>query len=273
MFQTTSFSKLLDNVLTGADKGLQTVQDKWATAHYRLYESARQAGVSEQKLRQIDANSEWILGAVMGTILALLVGVALFSWLRPAPQAEINGIVAETSVTTSEVMPAHTILSNPQKTAHIGFAIAQKTALDWQPDAQLLNATATWGSSNNPDAFQAESATWLYSFYSPAAKRVALFAVNDETKILADNPVSKQYTLLPAGNWHTDSNKVVTTLMEMGGREFVAQHGTSNLTLSLSVTNNQILWMADLIAEQTGAFVSVTMDANSGETIDFEQIQ
>ncbi len=219
---------------------------------------------------------ELLIGACIGMVLALIAGIGLFIVLRldSTDVPPTAGIVdLDTAVQSNANASANGLAQAPPQSAHISFVAAQREAVLWHEDAQLLNATATWASGTTLENFMPNNAVWAYAFYSPSSDRVALISVTEETQIYPDQPANEAVHPIAPGAWQMDSVELVELLMNNGGKQFLQSNGRSALTLSLGKNQNRIEWLADLISDETGAFLSIVTDANSGEILLLEEMQ
>jgi len=216
---------------------------------------------------------EWILGILLVVLLAVVVVLSLLFWFRP--QTRTAGLPAGNSATVVAARAAE-IEPTPAfegKTAQVAYAAAQQAAAAWQSDAQLLNATATWPQGASTEELLDGASSWGFTFYAPAAGRVAAISVvDDDASVVSEGPHRQETPLLDASGWNVDSRQVVELVLNEGGAAFVNEEGVTVLTMALSADNanqdGRIEWQASLIAPQSGRALILRIDATSGEILE-----
>ena len=216
---------------------------------------------------------EWILGILLVVLLAAVVVLSLLFWFRPqsrtadAPAANSATVVADRA---DDVEPTPAFAG---QTAQVAFAAAQRAAAEWQSDAQLLNASATWPQGASAQELLGGASSWGFTFFAPGAGRVAAISVvDDEASVISEGPHQQETPLLDAGGWNVDSREVVETVLSEGGAGFVDQEGITVLTMALSADdadqNGRMEWLASLSAPQSGRALILRIDATSGEVLE-----
>jgi uncharacterized protein YpmB len=217
---------------------------------------------------------EWILGIMLALLLIIVAALALMFWFRAdEPQMAIAPANAATEVAfyADKVEPTPVYAG---QTAHFAYVTAEKTAVSWQPDAVLLNATATWPQGATEKALREGETTWGFTFYSPAAASMALISVLDnEANLVMQGAMPDAPQLLDVSGWRMDSTDVIDRLMDAGGAAFINQEGIAVLTMSLNLGsgNGRILWDIQLASPQSQDALIMSIDANSGEILEINQ--
>lgn len=206
---------------------------------------------------------EWILSGILGLLLITIVGFSLLLSQRP-------GIGA--SIAVNDVSGASELMIE-RNTALLAFSSAQAAALDWHPDARLVEANATWGQEADRQQLSSGKGDWTFTFESPSSEAVAIFSVLDnEARLLTEYASTQQIELLDVTGWQVDSPEAVARMLEEGGDTFMRTAGTTTMTASLTTASQdgRIVWFISLIAMDSGDAFSIRMDATSGETINIE---
>ncbi len=216
---------------------------------------------------------EWILGIVLVVLLIAVAVVSLLFWFGPNRQAT-QGPAANsaTAVAQRAVQIAPT-----SETAHVAYAAAQLKAQEWQSDAQLLNASATWEQGAVPQDFVDGATTWGFVFYSPSAQQIAMISVVENVASVVSTSAHQQETaVLQASGWNLDSADVIRSLLQSGGNDFLITHGVKTLALSILLYdedgNGRMEWEASLISLQNGTAIIMRQDATTGEVLAVETI-
>lgn len=220
---------------------------------------------------------EWILGIVLVVLLIAVAVVSLLFWFGPNRQAT-QGPAANsaTAVAQRAVQIAPTSEFDGQ-TAHVAYAAAQLKAQEWQSDAQLLNASATWEQGAVPQDFVDGATTWGFVFYSPSAQQIAMISVVENVASVVSTSAHQQETaVLQASGWNLDSADVIRSLLQSGGNDFLSTQGVTTLALSLLLDdedgNGRMEWEASLISLQNGTAIIMRQDATTGEVLAVETI-
>ncbi len=203
---------------------------------------------------------EWILGGLLVVLLVIVGGLAFMLWYRPAAPEMV-------------IQPAEALLEGGQ-TALSALAAASNQAKVWQPDAQLLTATATW-SAQDGRSYSSGAASWAFTYYSPGETAVAQISVVENTPSpplvsQADIPLTPMDI---SGGWKIDSPQAVTQIMENGGADFLSNKSSTSISLSLNTVggNGRMEWLVSLFDEQSEDFIAMRLDATSGEVLEIVQ--
>lgn len=214
---------------------------------------------------------EWGLGIVL---VILLIVVAVFSvllWFNPNSAAQVAGTPSSATVVAArgnQIAPTPIFAG---QTARVAFVAAQSTATTWQSDATLLNASATWPQGANATDLLTGETTWSFTFYSPQAGQTALISVvENEAELLSTSDYQPTSAVLNAAGWQLDSKDVIEQFLNQGGEQFISSNGVTTLTTMLTTNNeaNRIEWFISLFGDQTGASMSMRIDATSGEILE-----
>lgn len=213
---------------------------------------------------------EWILGIVLVVLLIAVAVVSLLFWFGPR----------QTAVTTNTQNPlaAQGLKIEPTsvyegRTAKVAYAAAQNEALAWQPDAELLNASATWPQGADAQQLIDGEATWGFTFYSPSAQEIAVISVVEDTASLVSTaPHTQENPVLNVSGWNLDSRELIQSFLQEGGQDFMNQEPVTTLTTALFTDdpeqNGRIEWQASLISLANGRALTLRLDATSGEVLE-----
>ena len=208
---------------------------------------------------------ERILAGTLGILLITVVALALLFWLRP-------GIGAPPPLPTVDAPVAPTP-GLARSTALLAFSSARTAAQSWQPDAQLVQAAATWTQGASREELLSGMATWDFTFISPAAGAMAVISViEDEARIVAERSVAQEPVMQDVSGWQVDSPDAIARMMQEGGEAFLRGAGTTTMTASLSTAteHGQIEWFVSLISKYRGDSFTARLNADSGEIIAVE---
>jgi hypothetical protein len=215
---------------------------------------------------------EWILGIVLVVLLLVVAVVSLTFWFRndrtavPAPAANSATIIAQR---------ADDIAPTPEyegRSAIVAYAAAQNSALEWQSDARLLTAQATWPQGSTAQQLLKGEESWGFTFYSPAAQRIAVFSVVEDTAAkVSEGDHQQTDPVLSASGWNLDSQDAIEVFLAGGGNTFLAEQGVSTMTMALMASdaevNGRLEWQISLFSLQSGQAFTMRLDATSGEVL------
>ena len=211
---------------------------------------------------------EWILGIILVILLIAVAVVSLLFWFGPR----------QTVQQTEDPLRAQGLKIEPTsvfkgRTAKVAYAAAQNEAQAWQPDAKLLNATATWPQGASAQQLLDGETSWSFTFYSPTAGETALISVVEgEATLVSTAAHAQENPVLNVSGWNLDSQEVVRSLLEAGGNDFMQQEQVTTLTTALFADdqeqNGRIEWQASLISLANGRALTLRIDATSGEILE-----
>jgi len=215
---------------------------------------------------------EWILGIVLVLLLVVVAVFSLVFWFGPdradnSPPANSATVIA---LRADDIAPTSVFEGD---TAKVAYAKAQQTAVSWQADAKLLNATATWPQGANVNQLRDGDATWSFTFFSPAASRISnISVVEDNVNVVSQNEHSPKNMILEATGWNIDSNEVVDLFLKEGGRQFLSEEGVTTLAMILHAddldADGRMKWELNMINLQNGRGLKMQIDATSGEILE-----
>ena len=217
---------------------------------------------------------EWVLGIMLALLLVIVAALALMFWFRsdkPGVAAIPANAATEVALYADKVEPTPVFEG---QSAKIAFVAAQRTAVSWQSDAALINATATWPQGATEEALRLGEATWGFTFYSPATASMALISVvENEASLIMQGAMETPTELFDTSGWNLDSSDAVDRLLQEGGSAFINEEGVTALTMTLTtdVDNGRIIWHIQLSATQSLRIMTLSLDATSGEILEINQ--
>lgn len=197
----------------------------------------------------------------MVLLLAIVLIAAAILWL-PKPTVELPPTLAVT-------VPVAPTLAFQGGTAVLAFTSATNVAREWQSDAQLIEAKATWPQGVTRSDILTGTTVWSFIFYSPGQSSVANIEVLENVaQLISQNPAPNPLTPASSTGWRIDSPEAVQILLEQaGGDQFLRTQGVSILNMNLSAVteSGRMEWTISLFSSQTGQSLTIRLDANSGE--------
>ncbi len=215
---------------------------------------------------------EWALGIILVVLLIAVAVLSLTFWFRNDRTAvSIPGSNSATIIAQRANVIAPTSVYDG-RSAIVAYATAQKTAADWQPDAQLMTAQATWPQGATAALLKQGETSWAFTFYSPDAEQIAIFSVvEDKVNLVSQGDHQQTGPLLSASGWNLDSQDAIEAFLAAGGNTFLANGGVSTLTMALLANdvegNGRLEWQISLFSTQTGQSFTMRLDATSGDIL------
>lgn len=220
---------------------------------------------------------EWILGILLIILLIIVVVLSVVFWFRPeAPGIGSNGGGSPQNSATTVAQNAALVGPTPVyegNTARVAFVDAQRTALTWQADAQLLNASATWPQGAAINALASGEEAWTFTFYSQGVSKTAVYTVVDrQVTFIGESNSPTFQEVRDSSAWQIDSNEAIRLLLEQGGSQFLEQEQITILTMVLmthtQTPSQQMEWFLSLIGTESGNSIDLRINAASGELLE-----
>ncbi len=144
---------------------------------------------------------------LLGLAFIIALGIAI---LVIAPGMRPGGV---------EYTAASSISLPSEPAARQAYALAQREALSWQPDARLMGLSAHW----RPIRGRWPSQTvWTAQFYSPSAGKIALIVVEGgRTRRVQETLALYPVATVAEEQWRIDSPKALGIWWEHGGERFL----------------------------------------------------
>lgn len=177
----------------------------------------------------------WGLGVLVVVVLSAL-GFLLSQARQPyalSPTATPAETLAETTPQALRSPQAEYRLPETPHSARNAYGRAEQAARDWQPDAALVSAAASWPFASL-DNFS-RPVDWTFQFYSPATGRVYVINVNQESVTPIRETLSP-YSLAPieVDKWQVDSYQAVNAWLNRGGGVFLKRYTVVDVSIRLS---------------------------------------
>mgnify|MGYP001795169831 CR=1 FL=1 len=207
------------------------------------------------------SRAEWVLGGLLVVLLVIVAGLGLLFWLQPdfsqppaLPATNLQAGVAPTPAFAGE-------------TALAASVSAQDVATNWQADAQLVGASATWPQGASLEVLRDGASAWTFNYYSVAAQETAVLSVIDGNATLLQTFTAEiAPEPLNVTGWKIDSALVVDTIFREGGTAFAEQEQVITMFMELKTNSDdsRLEWLVTLIGEQSGRSLTLEVDATTG---------
>lgn len=133
----------------------------------------------------------------------------------------------------------------------------------WQPDAVLTHVSTLTGRADGT------ADSWLYTVYSPKAKKSAIVTARD-TRIEFDE-VGRNTSVDPLTTDFLDSDKVVAAAAKAGLKTGSRGIGFGLTTFGKATGKARVYWAVTVMGED--AMSSVTLDATDGSLIKRDEVK
>lgn len=211
---------------------------------------------------------DWLLGFAVFIVLVAVAVVGVFFWQQSRLDLAVTPVASGQGV--PEDMPTMSDLSEGGEPALISFGRAHGRALNWQGDASLINASATWAVVNGATDIQDGRANWNFVFYSPTQNTaVSSTVVNDQVSVSEPYPILQKLNPLQVGGWRIDSDDALAIFLQNGGDTFLNTQTDITVTTQLSTISDEqrMEWLISAFANRNGEALTLVIDATSGEVL------
>ena len=154
-------------------------------------------------------------------------------------------------------------------TAREAYALALSEARNWQDDAQLVSATASWANVASEEQL-AEDVAWGFTFLSAqSAERQILSVTRVGVERVREMRASATVRTADVASWQVDSPQALALFLEHGGRDFLSQHpgATISLRLGPEEASSRLVWLALGIQSADKSTMVLEVDASTGEVL------
>lgn len=158
----------------------------------------------------------------------------------------------------------------PGFTAKEAYPLALSEARAWQEDCQLVSLNASWRGADPEAIVEDEEVSWSFSFFSPTTRSLGIFAVTAHGARQLDSMDAPPNTrTIEEGHWQVDSHQVLTSFLNQGGRQLLAQDPAANVSLRLGPgeEENSMVWLAIAISGDKRDTITVQVDPGSGDVL------
>jgi hypothetical protein len=155
------------------------------------------------------------------------------------------------------------------ETARDTYPAAVAEAQNWQDEAQLVSATASWSNVQTLEDLQ-QTAAWGFTFLSPQTRQVRVVSVTpDGAEHVQTADATAKTRGVEVSAWRVDSEQVLNLFLDNGGRDFLAQYPGATITLrvGLEEDSERLVWYAMGIYSPERATIVVVVDATTGELL------
>ncbi len=211
---------------------------------------------------------DWLVGLLVFVVLLVLAVAGIFLWQQSRLDLTVTP-VSEGAV-VFEGVPSEAEADG--KPALLSFGRAHGRVLnDWQNDASLVTASATWPLVRNADDVRGGQANWNFVFYSPTTSTaVSTNVVNEQVAVSEPYPIYQTLNPLQLNGWQIDSDDALEIFLNNGGEAFLNTQTDVSLTTQLSTINNntRMEWLISAFANRNGETLTLLIDATSGTVLE-----
>jgi hypothetical protein len=147
------------------------------------------------------------------------------------------------------------------------YAQALALALDWQADAQLVGAAASWQMASG-DSLTLNRAAWSFRFFSPTVHQIQIVEVDPRGAQAGRQQPVKEAPQAVVPDWSLGSDELLLTFLTVGGRDFIATHPGANVHLQLKgEEGNRSVWYITAVDPVATGSLIVGVDANTRQVV------
>lgn len=204
--------------------------------------------------------TDWLIAGLLTVLFLFTAGGVMVFWLQSRAYANLPAEVTNVSSIQND--------SGSGITAKQAFTAADQLAAQWQPDAQILSASATIVQFDTLEDIYNGRANWTVVYYSPIAKAVAEYTVTQNSaSFLNAKSTDVRVTVLNFEKVVLDSNQAMTVAVSNGAAALFEGEAdrVALLKLEQSAETGQPEWRVFIQNETTGAFKNIYVDAVTGQ--------
>jgi hypothetical protein len=201
-------------------------------------------------------------------VAIVLVFAALTCILaRPSPPVQ-RLIEPPSDVVAGSVQPVETyLLPATPHSARSLYDRAEQVAKEWQPDAALTSAVASWPFVTQDDL--SGPVDWTFSFFSPGTQRIYVLNVYPE-RIVPLRETLSPYPLpvVALEGWRVDSHQALSAWLNGGGGDFLRSHPVVDVSVRLGLEDGRAAWGVAGVDRESGSTFAVRLDAALGKRVE-----
>jgi len=202
----------------------------------------------------------WVILLGLAFVVALALALLILALFRPSERpADTSGGLALASLPAGLAEGV---------TARQVYPPAAEVAQSWQPDGQLAIVTAHWRPRQGR---WSAAVAWMFQFYSPATRRLAVVVVDGgRARLLRETLSPYPLRTFSTDDWQLDSLAALGAWWNAGGGTFVSLYSEVDLTAQLRVLDGdgegeRLAWaVTGIIGDQVKRLV---VDGTTGEQI------
>lgn len=165
--------------------------------------------------------------------------------------------------------PTYTVVFT-QVTARSLYPAAEALAQAWQPDAQLVSLTATWGQTAVDQV--GEPGEWVFRFYSPSWQHYYFVTVNPDGEswgVEHARQVDLPPPLIPVEAWRVDSVEALATWLDSGGGDMLGSKSGVEVSAQLNVPaeGGDLAWAVVGYDTLYNDYLTVMIHADTGAVL------
>ena len=207
--------------------------------------------------------TDWIIAGFLAVLILAVLGGFLIFWLQSQAQANALATGGEVSYERGSVTVAGI-------TADDAFQIANASAIQWQPDAQLITASATIVRFDKLEDIYSGRTNWNIVYYSFSTSSVATFAVTQAgATLLSDKAVDFVPRTIDQSVITLNSGQAMSLAMANGGDTLFVGDAQRVAHLRLErKEEGRTEWQIAIENETAGLNGIFRIDAATGELIE-----
>lgn len=198
----------------------------------------------------------WIIFLGLTFVAALAAALVILALYQASPQAPGAGEPSAPIALPADLAGG--------VSARQAYPSAVDAARSWQADGQLAIVSAHWQPRRG--RWPAE-VTWMFQFYSPATRRLAVVVVDGGRALLLREALSPYVVpTFSEADWQVDSQAALDAWWNVGGAHFLSTYAEVDLMAQLRVLDkedNRLAWTVTGVAGNQ--VKKVVVDGATGE--------
>lgn len=207
--------------------------------------------------------TDWLIAGFLAVLFLFVVGGIMVFWLQS--QAYANLPNNSPSLANNQNGAAEGVKAKD------AFLAADPLAKQWQPDAQIVSASATIVRFDTLEDIYSGKANWTIVYYSPSTAAVATYTVSPNgVGFLNTKAIETQLPIIEREKVILDSNQVLTIAIS-NGAAFLFEGIADRVVLLQLEQAQQVgrpVWRIFIQNETSGAFRDFSIDSEEGQIIE-----
>ena len=213
------------------------------------------------------------LAVLWGLAIVVVVVFAGLTYVlsRPSPAAQpLVERPAATPTGSAQQGESYLVPETPNSVRSL-YDRAERVAKEWQPDAGLVSAVASWPFATLDDL--SGPVDWTLSFFSPGTQRVYVLNVHlDQITTVRETLSPYPLPVVTIERWRVDSHQALNAWLNGGGGDFLRSHPVVDVSARLHIQEERAVWAVIGTVQESDAqggppVLVVDLDATDGARI------
>jgi hypothetical protein len=209
------------------------------------------------------------LALLWGLAVGIVMVFAALTYVLSRPAASVQPLVERRPVATpvgSAQQSELYLLPQTPNSARALYDRAEQAAHEWQPDAGLASAVASWPFATLDGL--SRPVDWTFSFFSPSTQRLYVLNVHPE-RITPIRETLSPYPLpiLSPEQWRVDSYQALNAWLNGGGGDLMRSHPVVDVSARLRLDDERLVWSVIGLGPEGQPVWGVLLDAVDGDPV------